>query len=251
MKIAGFFASLIAFAALSSPSVLAQSQEGVRHAPDGNSSMRINSIYIPPVANAPFTATVVTEWTRHLEDGSTITKKNHRIVARDSAGRVYQERRAFTPNGDQQQTALVQFEFSDPSSHTQYVCMPNRVCEVHSYYARTTLVANAAAESGSESLELNGEDLGHNTIEGLDTLGTRETTTIAPGTIGNDKPLAVVKEFWFSPQLGLNLLVTRVDPRSGTEKFRVTDITQGEPDPKLFDPPSGFKVVDTRNPAAQ
>jgi hypothetical protein len=256
MKVVGFLPSVIACAALSVPAVLAQTQDEVRHAPDGGTRTMIESIFIPPVANAPFTATVVTEVTRHLDDGSTITNRNHRIVARDSAGRIFQERRAFTPNGDQQETALVQLDFSDPTSHTLYVCTPNRqICELRGYFASAKMVASSAAApagaSGSKTRSLSSEDLGHDTIEGLDTIGSRDTTTIAAGAIGNDKSLSVVKEFWYSPQLGLNIVVNRVDPRSGTETFRVTAVNLGEPDPKLFDPPAGFRVVDTRKSAEQ
>ena len=36
------------------------------HAPDGGTMERIQSIDIPPLPNAPFTATVITEWTQIL-----------------------------------------------------------------------------------------------------------------------------------------------------------------------------------------
>ena len=55
------------------------------HAPDGGTVQRIQSIDIPTITNAPFSAVVVTEWTRILPDGSTALMKNHRTVARDSA----------------------------------------------------------------------------------------------------------------------------------------------------------------------
>ena len=67
---------------------------------------RVQSIDIPPMANAPFSAVVVTEWTRIMPDGSTALMKNHRTVARDSLGRVFQERRYFSPEGDKQMTQL-------------------------------------------------------------------------------------------------------------------------------------------------
>jgi hypothetical protein len=66
-------------------------------------------------------------------------------------------------------------------------------------------------------------------ISGLDVLGTRETTTIAPGTIGNDRPLAAAKEFWYSSQLGINLVVNRTDPRAGTENLALPISTSQNP----------------------
>jgi hypothetical protein len=250
METAGHLVFLIAFAVLSIPSAIAQTSEEVRHAPDGGTREMIISIFIPPIPNAPFTATVNTEWTRRFENGATSTIKNHRTVARDSTGRIFQERRYLTPDGDKHQTPITQLEFSDPSSHELYICKPApHVCELHNYFVSTSTVSAADSASGFRANDLTTEDLGHNVISGLDVLGTRETTTIAPGTIGNDRALAAIKEFWYSSQLGINLVVKRSDPRTGTENFRVTDINLAEPDPQLFDPPSDFSVVDARQSA--
>jgi len=252
MKRAGFRVLLIGLAALSISSAASQIPVEVRHAPDGGTKTIITSIFIPPLPNAPFTATVNTEWTRRLDDGTTIVLKNHRTVARDSAGRIFEERRALTADGDRHQTRITQLEFSDPSSHEKYVCNPaERVCVLQNYFTPTSIVPAHAPAPGSQGPAIRSEDLGHDYIGNLDTIGTRETTTFAPGAMGNDHPIALVKEFWFSPQLGVNLVVHRVDPRSGAEDFRVTNIGLGEPDPKMFDPPGDFRVVDARKPAAQ
>jgi hypothetical protein len=205
---------------------------------------RINSILIPPISNAPFTATVFTEWTTY-QDGIPRTIKNHRTVARDSNGRLFEERRFFATDGDQRETGLTQLEFTDPTAHQKYICNPSsRVCELRGYFVAKNLVATSTVASNRG---LGTEDLGQKTIEGLDAFGSREGTTIPAGTIGNDHPLAVANEFWFSPQLGINLVVNRTDPRSGSQKFRVGNIVLGEPDSKLFEPPSDYKVVDLRN----
>ena len=70
------------------------SDEGV-HAPDGGTVEITSSIFIPPLRNAPFSATVTTVWTKHLEDGTSVTHQNHRVIMRDSQGRIFQERRTF------------------------------------------------------------------------------------------------------------------------------------------------------------
>ncbi len=75
---------LVATCFLASSLAWAQSPEDVLHAPDGNSREMITSIFISPLANAPFQATVTAEWTKHLPDGTTTTVKNHRLVVRDS-----------------------------------------------------------------------------------------------------------------------------------------------------------------------
>src|SRR5258708_26490777 len=72
--------------------------------PDGGTREVLISILIPSLPNAPFTATVNTEWIRQLPAGSTITLKNHRAIARDAAGRVFQERPALIPDDDTTQS---------------------------------------------------------------------------------------------------------------------------------------------------
>src|ERR1700687_5728692 len=54
---------------------------------DGGVSQVLQSIYIPPMHDAPFTATVHTEWARPLAGGGSETAVNQRKVARDRDGR--------------------------------------------------------------------------------------------------------------------------------------------------------------------
>jgi len=58
--------------------------------------------------------------------------------------------------------------------------------------------------------------------------------------------VTVENEFWWSPQLGLNLSSIKNDPRIGKQTFTVTEVVQGDPDPSLFQLPAGFEVVDRR-----
>lgn len=79
---------------------------------------------------------------------------------------------------------------------------------------------------------------------GVDTTGFRETTTINPGVMGNDQPMISTREFWYSAQLGINL-ISKVDtPQSGKQVFTVKDLTTSEPDPTIFELPEGYKIVD-------
>jgi hypothetical protein len=225
---------------------------GTAHAPDGGVRQQLQSITIPPLQNAPFTAIVTTEWTHLLPDGTSATVKNHRLVARDSAGRVFEERRYFTPDGDKKQTMLTALQFLDPSRHEYYDCVPNqRSCTVRTD-GRTALAAMPAGMTGEKSCSCGGpmagfkiehEALGQNTIEDVEVIVSREIATIAEGQIGNQKAEPIVKEFWYSPRLGVNLVVKRFDPRSGIQNFDVNHISLGEPNPKLFAPPEDYQVV--------
>jgi hypothetical protein len=233
--------SLIFF--FTNAAALAQTRKVQRPA-DGGAVERIISIFIPSLPNAPFTATVNTEWTRQLGDGTTLAWKNHRTVARDSTGRIFEERRFFVPADKQIEPGLMRIEISDPVSHQLYVCRAQEhVCNLRAFNAHSAASPLHAVAAGKGSAGGNIEDLGTQSIEGLEVTGERETTVIESNTMGNNRPLLAKREFWYSPLLGVNLVSKREDPRFGTENFEVTHISIGEPDSKLFDPPAGYKVV--------
>jgi hypothetical protein len=219
------------------------------HAPDGGTLEMISSIFIPSMPNAPFTATVNTEWIRPLPDGSTITLKNHRTIARDAAGRVFQERRMFVPEDGKDEPTVRQIEISDPVAHEFYVCKTQeRVCRLQPF-SRAEFASFVGPGSGrGQGGSAGSEDLGKQSVGGLETVGTLETTVIPSGTMGNNSPLLSKREFWYSPLLGINLITKRQDPRGGDQNFEVSDIAVGEPDSKLFQVPAGFKVLDMRKP---
>jgi hypothetical protein len=86
------------------------------------------------------------------------------------------------------------------------------------------------------------EDLGEQVFEGVNARGTRTTTVIAAGAIGNEQPITIVSEQWFSPDLELLVLTRHHDPRVGETTYRVTNISRDEPDRALFQPPPDFAV---------
>ncbi len=86
------------------------------------------------------------------------------------------------------------------------------------------------------------ESIGHDVIDGINVVGTRETLTIAANVVGNSQPVVVTREFWYSPDLQVNLTITRKDPREGTQTVRLSDVSRTEPDPALFKVPAGFQV---------
>jgi hypothetical protein len=214
------------------------------HAPDGGTIERVQSVEIPPMANAPFSAVVITEWTRIMPDGSTALMKNHRTVARDSVGRVFQERRFFSPNGDKQTTQLSELDFEDPTLHQLTRCLvATHVCSVYKV-SRPVTATQPMAPPKSAANGTQWEDLGRKVVDSVEVLGSREVMTIGVGAMGNEKEQPVVKEFWYSPRLGINVTTKRFDPRaSAVQNFEVSNINQGEPDAQLFQIPSGYRVV--------
>jgi len=239
--------SLILISSLSS----AQVPQVQQRPPDGGTREVLVSILIPSLPNAPFTATVNAEWKRQLADGTTITRGNRRAIARDKWGRIFQERRVLVPQDVKQESVVAQIEISDPVSHKLYTCVPNeRVCQLELFSEPVFVppakagTENASRQPGSPTVE----DLGKQSVGGLETVGTREITFIETGAMGNDSPMLVKREFWYSPRLDVNLISKVQDPRFGTQNFEVSEIALGDPDPKLFQLPSNASVIDLRKP---
>jgi hypothetical protein len=86
------------------------------------------------------------------------------------------------------------------------------------------------------------EELGTQTVEGVPATGTRTTTTIPAGAIGNLQPIKVVAEQWFSPDLQVLVLTKHSDPRSGETTYRLVNVVRAEPDRSLFTVPPDYTI---------
>ena len=229
-----------------------QAAQPVPHAPSGGNREMISSIFIPALTGAPFSAAVVLESTKTLEDGTTITLYNHRQVLRDSAGRIFQERQTLVPKDGQHQPQVWRLEISDPSAHKKYFCaVQQQTCEVFAYASPPAVVQSSGGQVPAGKGNFTRESLGTSLLNGVEAVGTRETTVLNTGVIGNDRPISIVREFWYSPRLGINLIEKRSDPRSGTVTIGVTEISLTEPDAKYFVvPPAGYSLAKQASGAA-
>ena len=88
------------------------------------------------------------------------------------------------------------------------------------------------------------ESLGTDIVEGIECAGTRMTLTIPAGQIGNEQPIVITNERWYSPKLQTVVLSKRHDPLSGDTTFKLTNIDQSEPSASLFQIPADYTVVD-------
>ncbi len=79
-------------------------------------------------------------------------------------------------------------------------------------------------------------------IGGVSAQGARTTRTIPEGTIGNEKPIVVTVDRWYSPDLQMNVMIKRSDPRTGDSVFQLANIVRSEPDASLFQVPSDYAV---------
>jgi len=205
------------------------------------------------VKGAPYTATAVTETTQSLADGNRITNKTTASVARDSEGRTRREE-TLGKLGAMQVEGPKTIIITDPSGGSEYVVrsvheMPEggeseraKVVRIETNKRRVRVMAPGKEHySPEESSEVKHESLGTQTIEGVSAEGKRETRTIPAGTIGNERPIEITSETWYSPDLHVVVLSKRNDPRFGQTTYRLTEIRRTEPDPALFQAPKGEK----------
>lgn len=104
-------------------------------------------------------------------------------------------------------------------------------------------VAGFYVGGGTSKYETRTEELGTRDFEGVSAEGTRRTTTIPAGAIGNDRPIEIVYERWFSKELGLVVYSKNSDPRFGEQTYRLANLVRAEPDPALFSVPTEYRRV--------
>jgi hypothetical protein len=84
--------------------------------------------------------------------------------------------------------------------------------------------------------------LGQKEIEGVRANGRMATWTIRAGAVGNEKPIVMTAEAWFSPELEITLLTRHADPRSGVSTFKISNLDRRVPSASLFAVPAGYVI---------
>lgn len=115
---------------------------------------------------------------------------------------------------------------------------------VMSAVAGPTVMTNVMVRDDQGGADDKVQTLADQTIEGVVAHGKQVTTTIPAGTIGNDQPIVITSETWYSPDLQTVVLSKRNDPRIGESVMSVTNIQRGDPSPSLFQVPAGYTVKD-------
>lgn len=88
--------------------------------------------------------------------------------------------------------------------------------------------------------------LGTKEFEGIKADGTQTTHTIPAGEIGNEKPLVITSERWFSPEYNIVVYAKQSDPRTGDTIYRLANFKRGEPPADLFKVPADYKAKGER-----
>lgn len=211
------------------------------------------------VKGAPFSATAATETTQTLQDGTTIHRTTSSTLYRDGQGRSRSEvtLSGFGPLQASGKTHTM-IMIADPVAGAHYMLDADHKV-AHQMKLRThgggkggapsPEAAQAFQQKMEERLQkdeasgaVKKETLAAQTIGGVSAEGTRVTRTIAAGQIGNDKPIQIVFERWYSPDLQVVVKSTRTDPRFGTTTYTLTNVQRTEPAASLFTVPADYTV---------
>jgi hypothetical protein len=217
------------------------------------------------VTGKPFTADATSTSDQTLADGSHIRNQQTGTVARDSQGRTRREETlpAISNDGQPEKTVFI----SDPVAQVNYFLGPDNVAREFPFKpgaetaglsvstsAKAQQVTNATvlvggggmmtAAAAKEPGEATTESLGTQTISGVQATGTRITRTIPAGQIGNDAPLVITEERWYSQDLQALVMSKHSDPRFGESSFQLTNIQRTEPAASLFQVPSNYTVAE-------
>lgn len=200
-----------------------------------------------PVKGIPLSADIVTSHVQVLADGNKITNEDTSHFYRDSEGRTRRENK-LTMLG-QSSDAPSMIMINDPVAHTRFVLntihkSADQVVSTEGHnvmYMKKAHDEHVISHGGGAEGEIK-EDLGTQTIEGMVAHGTRASHVIPAGKIGNEKPITVTTESWYSDEIGMEVLRVHKDPWSGEMTTKVTNVRRGEPDASLFTPPADYKV---------
>lgn len=202
------------------------------------------------VKGSPYSAQFATENIQVLADGTRITRKSDGVVYRNSEGRTRREQTldALGPipiEGKPRQLIFI----NDPVGGAHYVLDVQDRTARKLPFRDPPATANGLPSEFEDSPEpVRTESLGKRAIEGVEAEGTRATITVPVGRIGNDRPLEVVSERWYSPELQLVILSKHTDPFSGENVYRLTNIKRDEPTLTLFEVPAEYRVTEEHPP---
>ena len=208
------------------------------------------------VKGAPFSATASSESTQTLQDGTSIHRTTSSALYRDSQGRF---RREVTLSGFGPLQASgkphTMITIGDPVAGAHYMLDPEQKVahKMTPHHGGKGGSSDEKAQSFEQKMEkrlakqeadgtVKKESLGTQMINGVNAEGTRITHTIPAGQIGNDKPIQIVFERWYSPDLQIVVKSTRSDPRFGTTTYALTNVQRAEPSAALFTVPSDYTV---------
>ena len=242
----------------------------------GMISLRTDSMDAAPIKGAPFCATIVTEHTQVFADGNRIHTTDNSTLCRDREGRTRREAGLNLLGAVPQKSPTKLITIVDPVEGFRYVLDTKEKIARQMAISSLPSPASGSANGIGQMVKAGGvmvhegggvagpdiffrkigqssdeplpttENLGDQTIEGIHATGTRVTTTIPSGSMGNEQPMVVTSERWYSPELKATVMTKHNDPWAGELKTQFTSVNTSEPDRSLFTVPGDYKIVDEK-----
>ena len=239
-------------ASLSAPQGVQSKQDAERAEQRAKEEMRekieLLSAHSKLVAGKPYSATSTTDTVQTLADGNRILHHSSSVIYRDNQGRT---RREQTFAGFDAGPGETKIFIEDPVAKAVYVLDPSEKTARSIANSREVLLklerssdtmANVKLPRLDEQHDIVKEDLGQKNIAGVQCTGTRQTITIPAGQIGNERPIAIVTETWFSPALEAVVQSSTNDPRFGQTTYTLANIELKDQPLTLFEPPAGYRL---------
>jgi hypothetical protein len=232
--------------------------------------MAVGGLEGKTVTGAPYSADETTQTTQTLADGNRIVNTSKSKVYRDQQGRRRVEQTMGNIGGLTAAEAHTIVTIDDPTTNVHYTLRPDdRTAEkvetngsmkqqaelMLAEKIRTVVTGNAASAAtpgyrnkiSAEEAARTSDDLGTQNMEGVQVQGKRTTTVIPAGAVGNERPIQIVDERWYSPELQMNIMTKHSDPRMGDTVFTVTGVSRANPDASLFQLPADYQITNTKN----
>jgi hypothetical protein len=234
----------------------------------------------PTVSGRPFSATEESKTVQTLGDGTEIVNSETRQFFRDVVGRTRTEQTAagrklivirdpangFSARLDSEAKTATRNAMPAGGRGARGGAGPVTAADtqaaevaIQEQYVRLAKPSSASTASAGPTVttdegvatkkkrgaaNVNTEDLGVQSINGVPAVGTRRTQIIPAGQIGNNREIRVVNERWYSEDLQMVVKTVNTDPRFGVTTYELTNISRDNPDPSLFQIPADYAVTE-------
>jgi hypothetical protein len=194
-----------------------------------------------PMPGTPLSAEITEERTTKLPDGTSKTEVTTSRAYRDGAGRLRTEMDIASPSGGPSTIVI----FSIPDGFMAGLIPAEKMAGRFQFpnedrskmgfgFSRPGPLITAPGKRTSKT-----ENLGKQTIDGIEYEGTRTTTTV------EDQPSIIgVEEEWTAPLGLIGLMKSSGPDMQVTAKLHVVD--RNDPDPRLFEIPPDYSIRELR-----
>jgi hypothetical protein len=237
-------------AAITLPALSAQTPQAPMPRDYFGPQVHIDGVWVTPIPDAPFTATVQIVSHTKLPDGTEHVVKTENTIARSSSGRIRNERCTLVPASLSGKPRLLSAHIYDPNTRI------NIFTDTATHIARQTVLPQPLRTPAVQAPPaqqrtppgVTETPLGDQTLDGVQLTGKRKTRIIPAGRSGTGQPVTITDDYWYSPDLSIYLIIRHDDPRTGEQLVAVTHIERGEPAAELLTVPDDYKVVDETPP---